>query len=26
MLTILVNGKVYPYTGKKMLDKRILFL
>jgi hypothetical protein len=26
MLTILVNCKVYPYTGQKMLDKRFLFL
>jgi hypothetical protein len=26
MLTILVNGKVHPYTGQKMLDKGFLLL
>jgi len=26
MLTILVNCKVYSYTGQKMIDKRFLFL
>jgi len=25
-LAVLMNGKVYPHTRQKMLDKRVLFL